>query len=204
MNHHHTHYFAICYLQTFITTVFFFITVTKGITISYLFKVFHTIVGCLWLVRKYKWYKPACLIIRLLFWFSSDSVFVKLNKNITNSAGRHNLRRFLATNSTQNYFLIARMLRFLWHSRQKCRILTFCDKRWQILMQKWREREEMEREWGNGESHSLSVSSFYLHFLFISSFSLHFLFISSFSLHFLAAWLQGCSGLWHPVPLYII
>ena len=33
--------------------------------------------------------------------------------------GRHNLRSFLAANSTQNYFLIARMLRFLWHSRQK-------------------------------------------------------------------------------------
>ena len=37
-------------------------------------------------------------------------------------AGRHNLRSFLAANSTQNYFLIARMLSFLWHSRQKCRI----------------------------------------------------------------------------------
>ena len=37
-------------------------------------------------------------------------------------AGRHNLRSFLAANSTQNYFLIARMLRFLWHSRQKCGI----------------------------------------------------------------------------------
>ena len=36
--------------------------------------------------------------------------------------GRHNLRSFLAANSTQNYFLIAPMLRFLWHSRQKCRI----------------------------------------------------------------------------------
>ena len=36
--------------------------------------------------------------------------------------GRHNLRSFLAANSTQNYFLIARMLSFLWHSRQKCSI----------------------------------------------------------------------------------
>ena len=35
---------------------------------------------------------------------------------------RHNLRISLAANSTQNYFLIARMLRFLWHSRQKCGI----------------------------------------------------------------------------------
>ena len=38
------------------------------------------------------------------------------------TSGRHNLRSFLAANSTQNYFLIARMLSFLWHSRQKCRI----------------------------------------------------------------------------------
>ena len=38
------------------------------------------------------------------------------------SPGRHELRSFLAASSTQNYFLIARMLRFLWHSRQKCRI----------------------------------------------------------------------------------
>ena len=30
--------------------------------------------------------------------------------------GRHNLRSFLAANSTQNYFLIARMLRFVRHS----------------------------------------------------------------------------------------
>ena len=37
-------------------------------------------------------------------------------------SGRHNLRRTLAASSTKNYFLIARMLRFLWHSRQKCRI----------------------------------------------------------------------------------
>ena len=62
--------------------------------------------------------------------------------------------------------------------------------------------------------HSLSISAskfvtfcrkmFYLHFLFISSFSLHFIFISSFSLHFLAAWLQGCSGLWHPAPRIVL
>ena len=46
-------------------------------------------------------------------------------------------------------------------------------------MRKWRDREEMEREGGNGECHSL--------------------FISSFSLHFLAARLQGSSGLRNPV-----
>ena len=36
--------------------------------------------------------------------------------------GRHNLRSFLTANSAQNYFLIAHMLSFLWHSRQKSRI----------------------------------------------------------------------------------
>ena len=50
-------------------------------------------------------------------------------------------------------------------------------------IRKWRKREEIEREWGNVESQSLSISSF----------SLHFLLISSFSLHFLAARLQGCN-----------
>ena len=29
-----------------------------------------------------EWGKPACLIIRLLFLFAFDSLFVKLNKNI--------------------------------------------------------------------------------------------------------------------------
>ena len=33
--------------------------------------------------------------------------------NMYRVAGRHNLRSFLAANSTQNYFLIARMLSFL-------------------------------------------------------------------------------------------
>ena len=47
---------------------------------------------------------------------------VVLGKETCNITGRHNLRSFLAAYSTQNYFLIARMLSFLWHSRQKCRI----------------------------------------------------------------------------------
>ena len=55
-----------------------------------------------------------------------------------------------------------------------------------------------ERDRGNGERMRKCRESISLHFLFISSFSLHLLFISSFSLRFLAAWLQGCSGLWHP------
>ena len=53
------------------------------------------------------------------------SVFLfyhQILKIIYYNTGRHELRSFLAASSTQNYFLIARMLRFLWHSRQKCRI----------------------------------------------------------------------------------
>ena len=50
------------------------------------------------------------------FWSKIDHFWVIPN------ACRHELQSFLAASSTQNYFLIARMLRFLWHSRQKCRI----------------------------------------------------------------------------------
>ena len=96
--------------------------------------------------------------------------------------GRHNLRSFLAANSTQNYFLIAYMISSLWHSRQKCCIYHW-DNYW---YRKWIEREEIKRKWGKVESESLSISSFSLYFLSISSFSLHFLFIFLFSLHFLA------------------
>ena len=46
--------------------------------------------------------------------------------------GRHNLQSFLAANSTQNYFLIARMLSFLWHSRQA--VFNIFGKMWQILI----------------------------------------------------------------------
>ena len=68
-------------------------------------------------------------------------------------------------------------------------------------------KEEMERNIWIGEGGnvllspfpSLSILSLYPHFpsISISSFSLHFLSISSFSPHFIAAWLKGCSRLWH-------
>ena len=45
---------------------------------------------------------------------------------------------------------------------------------------KWRKREEIEREWGNVESQSLSISSFSLHFLIFSPFPPHFLILSPF------------------------
>ena len=54
---------------------------------------------------------------------------------------------------------------------------------------KWIGREEIDREWGNLESESLSP---FPHSLSISSFSLHFLFIFTFSLDFLAARMPGC------------
>ena len=82
---------------------------------------------------------------------------------------------FLAANSTQNYFLIARMLSFLWHLRQKCRIQHFATKWDNLCCRKWIEREGIKRKWGNVESVSLSISSFSLYFPFIFSFSLHFL-----------------------------
>ena len=62
------------------------------------------------------------------------------------STGRHNLRSFLAVNSTQNYFLVARMLSFFVTFTTKVPYLTFfkrdttkCDNFWQ----------EMDREGGN-------------------------------------------------------
>ena len=58
----------------------------------------------------------------------------------------HNLRSFLAANSTQNYFLIVRM--FLWHSRQKCPIWNFATKWDNFWSRKWIEREEITRKWG--------------------------------------------------------
>ena len=56
-----------------------------------------------------------------LLWADTE-VSEKRNIFVHRSAGRHNLRNFLAANPTQKYFLIARRLLFLWHSRQKCRI----------------------------------------------------------------------------------
>ena len=58
------------------------------------------------------------------WWCSSLSALVVVTVyssiHTLHSAGRHELRSFLAASSTQNY--VERMLRFLWHSRQKCRI----------------------------------------------------------------------------------
>ena len=54
-----------------------------------------------------KSYFPA-LIIFLLFFLRSSS-----HKQKCHEAGHHNLRSFLAANSTQNYFLTAHMLSFL-------------------------------------------------------------------------------------------
>ena len=96
----------------------------------------------------------------------------------------------------QNHFLIARMLRFLRHSRQKVPYLNisrqkvtyfnvFFDKNWNFLMFCNKQREI--QRW-NSFSLSFCLA---LHFLtlspfpLISSYSLHFLLISSFSLHFL-------------------
>ena len=64
------------------------------------------------------------------FHSSSQSLkhwFCLLNQRLSQSQltkGPHSLRSFLAMNSNQNYWLIARMLSFLWHlrQRQKCRM----------------------------------------------------------------------------------
>ena len=83
-------------------------------------------------------------------------------------SGPHNLRSFLAANSTQNHFLIAHMLSFLWHLRH---FATKWDNFW---YRKWIERKEIKGKWGNVENlspfpHSLSISSPFPHFLSISS-----------------------------------
>ena len=110
---------------------------------------------------------------------------------IFQQTGLHNLRSFLAANLTQNYFLIARMLSFLWQSWQKWHIQHFATKWDHFWYRKWIEREEIKRKWGNVESESLSITSF----------SLHFFFIFSFSLHFLAARVPGCHYLCNPASL---
>ena len=89
-------------------------------------------------------------------------------------SGPHNKWSFLAVNSTQNYFLIARMLSFQY----------FATKWDNFLYRKWIEREEIQRKWGISH-HFLILSPFPLHFLIISPFPLHFLIISSFP-HYLS------------------
>ena len=61
---------------------------------------------------KKPWYIVPCLPVVVRFCETQRFTDQKLSSSIFHS-GRHNLRRFLTTNSTQNYFLIARMLRFL-------------------------------------------------------------------------------------------
>ena len=98
------------------------------------------------------------------------------------------MRSFLAANSTQDHFLIARMLSFFVIFATKVPFLTFRDKMWQFLVQ------EMDRGGGNKKkmrkcgSESLSISTFSLHFLFL--FSLYF--------HFFTAVIPGCRNLCNP------
>ena len=75
------------------------------------------------------------------------------------TTGPHNLRSFLAANSIQNYFLIARILSFWWHSRQKCRIWYFATKCYNFWYMKWKKREELKRKWVNVESEFVSSTA---------------------------------------------
>ena len=76
--------------------------------------------------------------------------------------------------SEQNYFLIARLLIFC-DIHDKSAVFSILRQNETIFYIGNREREEIERKWGNVESESLSISSVSLYFLFIFSFSLHFL-----------------------------
>ena len=125
--------------------------------------------------------------------------------------GPHNLRSFLAANSTQNFFLIARRFSFLWHSQQKCwiNILGQNDTIFDIGNGEGGNKEKIRkyREWIS--LHFLILSPFS-----ISLFSLHFIFIFSFPLHFLAAMRKkflvkfaressaSCEGLWQIYLIY--
>ena len=75
--------------------------------------------------------------------------------------GPHNLRSFLAANSTQNFFLIARRFSFLWHSQQKCWI--------NILGQNDTIFDIGNGEGGNKEKIGKCRERISLHFLSISS-----------------------------------
>ena len=52
----------------------------------------------------------------------------------SSTPGRHNLQSFLTANSTQNYFIIARILSFFVTFATKVPYLTFCDKMRQFLI----------------------------------------------------------------------
>ena len=97
-----------------------------------------------------------------------------MGKSGWSKPGWHNLRSFLAANSTQNHFLIAHVKLFVTFATKVC-LWHFATKYYNFWYRKSTEREEIKRKWGNLESEFLSTSSFSLHFLFIFSFSLHFL-----------------------------
>ena len=76
----------------------------------------------LWLGVKVRVRVPfawSCREDMLCWWPWPPYPFQYRDKDIHTYPGRHNLKSFLAANSTQNYFLIAHMLSFLWHSRPK-------------------------------------------------------------------------------------
>ena len=50
------------------------------------------------------------LVMKTMMTYANDD---DVKDDYDDHAGRHNLRSFLAANSTQNYFLIAHMLSFL-------------------------------------------------------------------------------------------
>ena len=65
--------------------------------------------------------------------------------------GRHNLGSFLAANSSQNFFLIARRIIFFVTFATKVSYVTFCDKMRQFLIQEMeggnKEKMRKWREW---------------------------------------------------------
>ena len=97
-------------------------------------------------------------------------------------------RSFLAANSAQKYFLTALILSFC-DIHDKSALVNILRQNMTIYLHgKWIDRKYIKRTWGNVESESLSISSFY-----------PFLFIFSFSLHFLTAKLAGLNNLCGPV-----
>ena len=56
----------------------------------------------------------------------------------------------------------------------KVLFITFCDQMRQLLIWKWREREDMARKWGNVESKPPSISSFSLSIFFAIYFVLRY------------------------------
>ena len=100
----------------------------------------------------------------------SPSIIWQISNPLAVDAGWHNLRSFLAANSTQNHFLIAHVKLFVTFATKVC-LWHFAAKYYNFWYRKSTEREEIKRKWGNVESESLSISSFSLHFLFICTIS---------------------------------